>query len=603
MSFLSELRRRNVFRVAIAYSVTGWLVAQIAELALDSFGAPDWVMKTILLLMVLGLPFAVLFAWAFEMTPEGLRREKDVDRSQSITRQTGQKLNLAIIGMLTVALVFSMVARDWGRAEQGSSPPPATTAEQGSGDKSIAVLPFVNMSQDPENEYFSDGISEELLNVLVKVEGLRVASRTSAFSFKGKGMPIPEIAAALKVDHVLEGSVRKAGETVRVTAQLIDVKTDSHLWSETYDRKLEDIFVIQDEISAHIVEALKVALGTVGTNARAEQATQNLEAYEYYLRGRHFWQRRGEENIRKAIELLRQATDADPGFARAWSSLGAAHLTMPNYSREPEDVHYPLALDYAEKALRLDPTISDAHAVLGDLLRFDRRWGEAEEHYLRAIELEPRNSTAYLWYTEHLCATGRLDEALKFARKGFDLDPFHPGTNSMLAFSLASLGETDEALRYLRAAWELGHPSSIYQLLEMEMYLGDTDEALRLVSENPDFFADDPDNEFALFVEARTNPESHEKFLDFLETAPDAGQFWIGIETVLAGRVDDGIARILQTEIDGGEWLEVWRVDLAALRRHPRFGEVLQAGGLPDFWNEVGWPAQCSRNGERITCD
>ena len=203
MSFFSELRRRNVFRVAIAYSVTGWLVAQVAELALDSFEAPDWVMKTILLIIGLGLPFAIIFAWAFELTPEGLKREKDVDRSESITRQTGQKLNFAIIGVLVVALGFSLATRDWGQQGEPAVAPPgeATSAE-----KSIAVLPFVNMSDDPSNEYFSDGISEELLNVLVKVEGLRVASRTSAFSFKDKNTPIPEIAKALNVEHVLEAA-------------------------------------------------------------------------------------------------------------------------------------------------------------------------------------------------------------------------------------------------------------------------------------------------------------------------------------------------------------------------------------------------------------
>ena len=288
MSLFSELRRRNVFRVGIAYTVVAWLVAQVAELALDSFGSPEWVMKTLLLFLALGLPFAIIFAWAFEMTPEGLKREKDVDRSQSITHKTGRRLNYSIIGILVVALAFSLATRDWSHRGPDDTPTPEVASDE----MTIAVLPFVNMSDDKENEYVSDGISEELLNVLVKVEGLRVASRTSSFSFKGKDTPIPEIAEALRVEHVLEGSVRKAGDTIRITAQLIDVKTDSHLWSETYDRKLEDIFVIQDEISAHIVEALKIALGAGDVVETAGKPTENLVAYEAYLKGRYLWQRR-----------------------------------------------------------------------------------------------------------------------------------------------------------------------------------------------------------------------------------------------------------------------------------------------------------------------
>jgi TolB-like protein len=481
MSFFSELSRRNVFRVAIAYSVVAWLVAQIAELALDSFGTPDWVMKTILLVLVLGLPIAILFAWAFELTPEGIKLEKDVDRSQSITQTTGRKLNYTIIGVLAATLVLAIATRDMRFGSEESEPQPVAAEEQ---EKSIAVLPFVNMSDDPDNEYFSDGISEELLNVLVKVEGLRVASRTSSFSFKGKDTSIPDIADALNVEHVLEGSVRKAGDTVRITAQLIDVRTDSHLWSETYDRKFEDIFVIQDEISAHIVDALRVALGTGEVVRTAARPTDDLAAYEDYLKARHFWQRRGGENIQRAIELFTKATEADPGFARAWSGLGAAHLTMPTYSGEPEEQHFPLALEYANRSLDLDPSIAEAHATLADLLRFDRRWSEAEVHYLKAIELEPRNSTGYLWYAEQLVATGRKEAALTTALRALELDPFHAGTSSMAAFAFAINDEIEQTVKYSQSAWELGHPGGLFQLIQYQIISGNLEEASRLVETN-----------------------------------------------------------------------------------------------------------------------
>ena len=599
MSFFSELRRRNVIRVAIAYSVTGWLVAQVAELALESFGAPGWVMKTLLLFLVLGLPFALIFAWAFELTPQGIKRERDVDRSQSITQETGRKLNYAIIGVLVVALGISVTTHRWTTGE-----PDAAEASGADGDaKSIAVLPFVNMSDDPNNEYFSDGISEELLNVLVKVEGLRVASRTSSFSFKDKDTPIPEIAKALQVEHVLEGSVRKAGDTVRVTAQLIDVRTDSHLWSETYDRKLEDIFVIQDEISAHIVDALKIALGAGEVVQTYSQPTQNLAAYEDYLRGRHFWQRRGADNIRRAIELFTRATEADPTFARAWSSLGAAHLTTPTYANEPHEDHHPLALKYSRKALALDPNIAEAHAVLADLLRYDLQWEEAEEHYRRAIELEPKNSTGYLWYAEQLVATGRREAALDNSRKAFELDPFNPGANSLMAYAYELNGDTEQAIRYLMASADLGHPGSPFALIDMHLGRGDHAAALQTFEGLRHIMPPEDVEGYELYLAAHSNADSAEQFLKEEAEALGAPEFWMALEHVRLGQVDKGIELAIETSPDGSEWMDVWASRLAPLRRHPRFGELVRAGRLDVFWDTVGWPSQCSRDGERITCD
>jgi TolB-like protein len=591
VSFLSELRRRNVFRVAIAYSVTAWLVAQVAELALDSFGTPEWVMKTLLLILVLGLPFAVLFAWAYEMTPDGLKRERDVDRSASITQQTGKKINFAIIGALALALAISLWTRDW------SDTSVATTDG-----KSIAVLPFVNMSDDVDNEYFSDGISEELLNVLVKVEGLRVASRTSSFSFKGKETSIPDIANALKVEHVLEGSVRKAGDTIRITAQLIDAKTDRHLWSETYDRKLEDIFVIQDEISAHIVEALKIALGAGEIVRTSTNPTENLEAYEDYLRGQHFWQRRGGENIRKAIELFRQATQADPGFARAWSSLAAAHLTMPTYSGEPEDSHFPLALEYANKALALDPALAEAHAVIADLNRFEKRWIEAEAHYLKAIELEPSNSTGYLWYSEQMATVGYSDKALRQALIAYEFDPFNPGANSMVAFGYEATGDTRTAIKRAQAAWDLGHPGSYFQILEGYLTLQDFAEAQRLIDRNTGEFGPEMLAELKLYVDAIRDPQKADAFLSAVADAPDYSSFERGLDRIRFGHVNEGIQLITQAAPDGQDWMVLWLPRFADLRRSPGFVELVRQSGLVDYWDKFGWPSHCTRDGETIRC-
>jgi TolB-like protein len=250
-----ELKRRNVFKVGTAYVVLAWLLAQITDVFLEPFGAPDWVIKTILLVLVAGFPLALFFAWAFEMTPEGIKKEKDVDRNESITHETGQKLNLAIIFILVLALgyfAFDKFVLDVERDAElvRATEDIAAAAEAKPGQKSIAVLPFVNMSEDTSNEYFSDGISEEILNSLARVKELKVAGRTSSFAFKGQNQDLRKIGDALGVEHILEGSVRKAGAKVRITAQLIQVDDGFHLWSDTYDRELNDVFAIQDEIAS-----------------------------------------------------------------------------------------------------------------------------------------------------------------------------------------------------------------------------------------------------------------------------------------------------------------------------------------------------------------
>ena len=491
MSIFSELKRRNVFRVAIAYSVTAWLVAQVAELAFDSFGTPEWVMKTLLFVLATGLIFAVIFAWAYEMTPEGIKREKDVDRSKSITDQTGRKLNYTIIGILVFSLAFSVATHRWTTGDEIRTEA-ADTGEEGA--KSIAVLPFVNMSDDPNNEYFSDGISEELLNVLVKVDNLRVASRTSSFSFKGKDTPIPEIAKALQVEHVLEGSVRKAGDTVRVTAQLIDVKTDSHLWSETYDRKLEDIFVIQDEISAHIVEALKVALGSGEVVRTSDQPTTNLAAYEDYLRGRHFWQRRGEDNILKAIELFERAVDRDPGYsqAHAWLACGLGQAMA--YRPDEYDALLDQAQVAAQRGLELDACDSECLRILAQIAMLRGNLELAVRHQERGLFLNPNDDRSVCAMGEFLSLWGRSDEAEGWIRKAMRLNPYHPPRYwSHLARALFHLGRFQEAVDALKNIREPRVRDRAYQVAAS--YAADDPEQTKkgvaaLLADRPDFNAE-----------------------------------------------------------------------------------------------------------------
>jgi TolB-like protein len=368
LSFFNELKRRNVTRVVIAYAVAAWVLLQIADLVLENIAAPPWVIQVIMLVMLLGFIASVVIAWAYELTPDGIKRQADIDRNHSITAATGHKLDRIIIGFLALAVVFFIYDK--------STPPQLATAEpaslviekaegapQPSTEPSIAVLPFVNMSTDAEQEYFSDGISEEVLNLLVQVEGLKVASRTSSFTYKGENLDIPEIAAELKVNHILEGSVRKAGNQVRITAQLIDTSNDRHLWSDSYDREMTDIFQIQNEIANAIVSALTTKLDIGLQLVEIVPATSNISAYDLYLEGRELFIAR--ENLPTSWQLLQQATQMDPQFARAWDALAAVESVATSWFPGDGIDHDSLALEAAHRALEIDPGLSMAYAVIG----------------------------------------------------------------------------------------------------------------------------------------------------------------------------------------------------------------------------------------------
>jgi len=455
VSFLAELKRRNVFRVAAAYVIVGWLLLQVGEVLAPALHLPDWVNSALAFFIILGFPLAVIFAWAFEMTPEGLKLEKNVDRTQSITHRTGQKLNIAIIALLALALAyfaFDKFVLDPGRdaakieaAVQSAQEP--VLPEQRTADKSIAVLPFVNMSSDEEQEYFSDGLSEELLNLLAKIPGLQVAARTSSFSFKGQNLEVPEIAARLGVAHVLEGSVRKAGSQVRITAQLIKADDGFHLWSETYDRTLDNIFQIQDEIAAHVVDALKVTLLGETPNVREADA----EAYQLFLQGRYFALQRTPDSTVKAIDLFTRATELDPGYAPAWAELGQTLFWYSGMGNVSIDEGVGQALQATETALRLDPDLALGYYVRGAVRGYyDFDLAAARADWERAYELGPGNAfmVGVMGLSESLY--GRFDEAGRYLKEAQRLDPVLPELYNALAygaFSTGRLGEAEAAFR------------------------------------------------------------------------------------------------------------------------------------------------------------
>jgi TolB-like protein len=429
MGLFEELKRRNVFRVAAAYLVASWLLIEASSVLLEAFGAPEWVPKTVAILLAIGFPIALFFAWAFEVTPEGVKREADVDRTQSITSHTARRLDLMTMALLVAAIVLFLSEGYW--RPDGGERSAMTTAVGDQPVVSIAVLPFENMSADAENEYFADGISEEILNLLAGVRDLEVASRTSAFAYKGTSSSIPDIASALGVRYVLEGSVRKAGEQVRITAQLIDSSNDRHLWSETYDRTLNDIFAIQDEIAGAIGAALQVELlGASGQRVTVE--TIDPELYADFLEARHLLRRRNYTDMAAALELLRGVVVTEPDFARGQAILSEAYMHNGLGADAPlaEGMAFTRAREHADRAIALNPDLAVPYTVLALITQ----WGGGDklaalEYYGRAIELEPDEPRAYHWRGILYGQAGYVALAEADFRRGLELEPENANLN------------------------------------------------------------------------------------------------------------------------------------------------------------------------------
>jgi TolB-like protein len=402
MSLFRELKRRNVLRVGAAYVVAAWLVVQVVETIFPAFGFGDAAVRIVTIVFAIGLLPALIFAWAFELTPEGLKKESEVDRSQSITPHTGKKLDRMIMLVLALASGYfafdkfvlnpqreaELAQQSTAAVEQARQEGRTEALVESFGDQSIAVLAFDDMSQDGDQEYLSDGIAEELLNLLAKIPDLRVISRSSAFSYKGKDIKLAQLAEELNVAHILEGSVRKAGNRVRITTQLIDARSDTHLWSETYDRSLDDVFAIQDDIASHVVEELKLQLlGETPTSKRTDP-----EAYALVLQANQMTGVMTPESLKGAIEKLNRALELDPGYARAWVKLSVAYDTLGVLGIMPAEQSKAESLKAVRRALEIDPNDVSALSAMGH--RFNDRGDKnmAAYHFQRAYTLDPGSS-------------------------------------------------------------------------------------------------------------------------------------------------------------------------------------------------------------------
>ena len=465
-SLFAELRRRNVFKAAAAYLALGWVVTQVTSTVAPVLHLPEWIAPVVVWIGVIGFPFVIMFSWIYELTPEGLKRESEVGRSASITHITSRRLDYIGISLLVLAIGLFAFDRfvphrvdppSASREAQAPALPSASTpsvasAAPAASDNSIAVLPFVDMSQAKDQEYFSDGISEEVLNLLAKIPQLQVTARTSSFSFKGKEVAISEIARTLHVAHVLEGSVRKAGNSVRITAQLIKAGTETHLWSQTYDRKLDDIFAIQDEIAADVVKQLKVTLLSAAPKVR----TTDPEAYALYLQAVQLGRQFTPEALQQSDALLRKVLAIDPRYAPAWSELSNNFLKETSQDLLSFKEGYAQAREAATKALEIDPEYAPAHAWLGiGAMTGDNDPAAAAQHLKRALALDPadldvlRTSAFLLW------SLGRQDEALALEEAVVRRDPVNVDALSDIDYYQRAAGRLDAAIATYRTVLSL----------------------------------------------------------------------------------------------------------------------------------------------------
>ncbi|MEE2525949.1 hypothetical protein V0U79_06190 [Hyphobacterium sp. HN65] len=600
-SILSELRRRNVFRVAVAYLVVGWLILQVIAVIAEPLGLPGWTDTLVIVLLGIAFPIALILAWAFEVTPEGVKLTAAVPEGESISGKTGQRLDYAIgagIVLLIAAIMWQQLAPS-GPAETAADRP---TANEANGLLSVAVLPFVDMSAEGDQAYFADGISEEILNVLVRIPDLQVAGRTSSFAFRGQDQDLRVIGEALDVSHVLEGSVRRSGTRLRITAQLIRSEDGFHLWSETYDRELADIFDIQDEIASAVSEQLAVSLGLEADSLRVNR-TDNIAAYDAYLQARQLYFDRGQENLDRARMLLTETLARDPDYAPAWTALSSVLGVWNAYfTLSPQQIS---ELDragraVAERAIELDASQGEAWARLGTFQAEAFNHIDAMASFERALELSPNDPAVLDIVAQYFADWGYAERARDLSEHAVDIDPMVAIYRNTLGWAYSYLPDVDpEAdLEQFLAAMELS-PTLIFPInnaFYQYAQEGRQAEAAALLAEAAQSL--DPDRPWLrqrlLLVEAwAQGPLAIRAILPELEgfAKAEAGLILNDTEVMLEGMQET--------------WEDPNRLDLntfyiidSDVLSDPIWREQVRRDGLLELWQAHGFPTQCRAVGE-----
>jgi adenylate cyclase len=521
--FFSELKRRRVIRVVILYAIAGWIVIEVASTVIPGLNLPDWTVTLVITLVALGFIIAVMLAWAFDIGPGGVHRATAAEPIEAASPES---------------------------AVEPDSDPLTESPEPPDGRKTIAVLPFVNMSGDAENEYFSDGISEEILNLLVKLPKLKVSSRTSSFAFKGKDFDIPEVARRLGVSTVLEGSVRRAGERVRITAQLIETESDSHLWSESYDRELKDVFDIQDDIAQSIVDALEVTLTPMERRSIQYVATSDAAAYDYYLRGRKYFYAMTSQDFQHAIGMYERAIALDANYALAYAGIADTHSNIYRYA-DATPLHAAKALEASEKAIELDPDSAEARVSRGLALFINEKYDEAEQQFEESIRLNPNLFESYYFYALGSAAQGNFEKAVKLFRRASEVNPADYQSPTFLRQALTSLGRHEDAMVAGMRAYEVirkhldMHPDdarALYLGAGALSALGQRDKALEWAERA---LASGQDEPMVLYNVACTYAKVGEKdkAIELLTRAVDLGwgdRAWMETDSALDNLREDG---------------------------------------------------------------
>ena len=603
MGLIAELKRRNVFKVAMAYLLLAWLIMQLGDVLAPALHLPDWVPSMLAFFLILGFPLTIFLAWAFELTTEGVKLEKDTPEGSSRAAKTGRLLTFTIVGLLslTIAHLFwdSRIADNEREAssEAMSGGLPSgrlDTAAPTDPVVSIAVLPFVNVSQDTNQDYFSDGITEEIINSLVKIPGISVPARTSVFAFKGQQGDIREIGQSLGVAHILEGSVRSLGNEAVITASLIQVSDGSRLWSDRFERRLENIFALQEELATAIAAELRVEL--VGIEV-VPNRTRDISAYDSYLQGRSALR----ERQNNAVALLEQSTKSDPTFAPAWASLAIAYQTDPRMTNQ--------AIDAAERALAIDPDNVDALTALASIYRQTREWARSESHFQRALAIDPASAELLEDYAEFLNLVGRSKKALEVTTMAMEID----GRLAPLAAAHAeALFSNEETLKARQVAEE--------SLQAFENYSGVWWALLPL-------WLSPIDGNLAPLPPTRSAPNAVSYIQQVLQSSPSASvnslkeammprsednaaipidRRTVRLLLLHLGEVDFVIDRDIADHSEFPnplrEWL--WTPYFEAFRQHARFPEFLSRVGLIEYWDRSGFPDRCRRSlTDEIDCE
>ena len=595
MTLFAELKRRNVLRMAGLYLVASWLIVQVTSTLLPAFDLPSWILRALILLLVVAFIPTLIFSWVYELTPEGLKREHEVDRSGSITPDTGRRMDRATLALLALAVGIFAIDRFVLAPRRAASAGPADTstkvasAAPSVSEKSIAVLPLANGSGDKDQQYFSDGLSENLIVALSQFAGLKVIGRNSAFQFRDSKDDSKTIGARLGVAHLLEGSVQRAGDVIRVSAELISAADGSTLWSQRYDRPYKDLFALQDEITTSVASALKTRLLAVSpAPAQSDRPPGgSIDAYNAFLQGKFYTARTNEADIRTAIEQYESATRLDPGYAlafaelsRALSGLAAQHLCCA----QAQDA-YARARAAVTTALQLDPDLAAAHWARGYLLSVsDLDWTGSEAEYRRAEQLAPNDGRAKYELSRAVAALGRPDEAITLTRSALSADPLNARWDGWLTFYLTATGEFEEARQTVAKAIAL-QPLAVafhYHLVNIEIMSGNPAAALAAAQAEPPGIWHD----VAMALARQVGSD---------RAAADAA-----LKTVIADQSESGPYQIAQiyavrNEPDKVfEWLDrAWSVRdpgitgllsdalLLAYRDDPRFAAICTKAGLP----------------------